>query len=70
MLYGYGTCYHYTAVLPGATLTHAMYAFHSFHHTLTIARMTFAASVSATTSDLVLEGFVSAVRNCVAATKR
>lgn len=47
-----------------------MYAFHSFHHTLTIARMTFAASVSATTSDLVLEGFVSAVRNCVAATKR
>lgn len=60
----------YLAVVPGATLTHAMYAFHRIHHSLTIGRLTFAAAVSATAIDLEREGFVTAVRNSVAATER
>lgn len=60
----------YMAIVPDATLTHAMFTFHRFHHALTIGRMTFAASVRATASDLEQEGFVNAVRKCAAATER
>lgn len=60
----------YLAVVRGATLTHAMYSFHRLHHGLTIARLTFAASVSATAADLEREGLVAAVRNCVATMER
>ncbi|MFC5550197.1 hypothetical protein [Massilia aerilata] len=60
----------YMAVVPAATLTHAMYAFHRFHHALTIGRLTFAAAVSATAADLERDGIVTAVRNSVAATER
>jgi hypothetical protein len=56
----------YVAVVPGADLERAMYSFHRLHHSLTIFRLTFAASVSATASDLEREGFVTAVRNCAA----
>jgi hypothetical protein len=60
----------YMAIVPRATLTHAMYVFHRFHHGLTIGRLTFASSVSATAVDLEREGFVTAVRKCVVATER
>ena len=59
----------YIAVVRGATLTHAMHSFHRFHHALSIGRLTFAASVSATAVDLEREGFVTAVRNYVATTE-
>jgi len=60
----------YMVIVPGTTLTHAMYAFHRFHHGLTIGRLTFVCSVSATAVDLQREGFFTAVRKCVVATKR
>lgn len=55
----------YMTFVRGATLEHAMYAFHSFHHSLTLARLGFAASVAQTAADIEQKGVLAAAHSSV-----
>lgn len=55
----------YVALVRGATLEHAMYAFHRLHHSLTLARLGFAQSVAQTAADIEQKGFLAAAHNSV-----
>lgn len=57
----------YCKVVKGADLERAMFAFHRFHHTLTLGRLEFAAAVVATASDIECDRVLVAIRR--AATK-
>lgn len=56
-------CAMYMAVIPDATLERAMYAFHRMHHSITLARMAFQVSVTATAADVERNGIVAAARH-------
>jgi len=53
----------YMAVVRGATLEHAMYAYHLVHHSITLARLGFANSVAQTAADIEQKGVVAAAHN-------
>jgi len=55
----------YLAVVPGADLEHAMYAFHRMHHTLTLGWLSYVLSVRHTTVDIKRRGLLVAVINPV-----
>lgn len=55
----------YVAFIRGATLEHAMHAFHSLHHTLTLAKLEFAAAVSQTAADIEQKGVLAAAHSSV-----
>jgi len=55
-------CAGYMAMVPGATLERAMYAFHRLHHSITLSRMAFQVAVRATTVDVQRDGVVAAAR--------
>jgi hypothetical protein len=55
----------YMAVVPAATLERAMFAFHRFHHSLTLARLGFAHSVAQTAADIEQNGVLAATHNSV-----
>jgi hypothetical protein len=55
----------YMKMVPGADLERAMYAFHSMHHTITLARLGFSAAVLETAGDIERRGVIAAARRCV-----
>jgi hypothetical protein len=55
----------YLKLMPGATLEWAMYAFHSFHHKLTLSRLGFFISVAQTAADIERKGLFAAVHRSV-----
>jgi len=59
-------CAAYMRVVPDATIERAMYTFHRFHQTITLARLEFAHSVAQTASDVEHRGIIAAVRRSVA----
>lgn len=56
----------YLWVVPGATLERAMFAFHSFHHALTLGRLGFLLAVQKTATDIERGGVVAVARSAVA----
>jgi len=56
----------YMAVVPGADLERAMYAFHSMHHAVTLGWLSYLVSVSETTVELKQRGLLAAVRTAAA----
>lgn len=55
----------YVNVVRGATLEHAMFAFHRLHHSFTLARLVFAHSVAQTAADIEQKGVLAAAHNSV-----
>lgn len=55
----------YVVIVRGATLEHAMCAFHSFHHSLTLAKLGLVASVAQTAADIEQNGVLAAAHNSV-----
>lgn len=55
----------YTAIVPGATLERAMYAFHRLHHALTLSRLGFARAVATTAADIEQNGILAAAQRSV-----
>jgi hypothetical protein len=56
----------YVAVVPGADLERAMYAFHHMHCAVTLGRLSYLVSVSETTVELKQRGLLAAVRTAAA----
>ena len=56
----------YVAVVPGADLERAMYAFHRMHHVVTLGWLSYLVSVSETTVELKQRGLLAAVRAAAA----
>jgi hypothetical protein len=56
----------YVAVVPGADLERAMYAFHRMHHAVTLGWLSYLVSVSETTVELKRRGLLAAVRTAAA----
>lgn len=56
----------YVAVVPGADLERAMYAFHRMHHAVTLGWLSYLVSVSETTVDMKQRGLLAAVRTAAA----
>ena len=55
----------YLWLVPGATMERAMFAFHSFHHALTLGRLSFVLAVQRTATDIERGGVVAAARSAV-----
>ena len=55
----------YLRLVPGATIERAMFAFHSFHHALTLGRLGFVLAVQRTATDIERGGVVAAARSAV-----
>lgn len=56
----------YMAVVSGADVERAMYAFHRMHHTITLGWLSYLVSVSETTVELKQRGLLAAVRTAAA----
>jgi hypothetical protein len=56
----------YLAVVPGSVLADAMYSFHRAHHSLTLARMSFAHAVARTAADIEHKGVLTAAKSSFA----
>lgn len=52
----------YLAVVPGSLLEDAMFSFHSLHHSLTLAGMSFVDAVARTASDIEYIGVIAAAK--------
>lgn len=53
----------YIALVRGATVEHAMHAFHKMHHAVTLFHMTYAHSVRLTAGDIKSRGLLVALQN-------
>ena len=53
----------YVALVRGATVEHAMYAFHKMHHAVTLFHMTYAQSVRLMAGDIKTRGLLVALQN-------
>lgn len=53
----------YVALVRGATVEHAMYAFHKMHQTVTMFRLTYAQSVRCTAGEIESRGLLVALQN-------
>lgn len=56
----------YKALVPGADLERAMYAFHSMHHAVTLGWLSYQLSVSDTAAQLKQRGLLAALRTAAA----
>lgn len=53
----------YVALVRGATVEDAMFAFHKMHHAVTLFHMTYAQSVRLTAGDIKTRGLLAALQN-------
>lgn len=58
----------YMAITPGATLTHAMCAFHRMHHALTLSWLSYQVPVDETRAELRTHWLLAAMRTAAAST--
>lgn len=56
----------YVAVVPGADLERAMYAFHRMHHAVTLGWLSYLVSVNETTVEMKQRGLLAALRTAAA----